>query len=99
MERVHIKDVVAVLIKDPNVIRDKQDLFLELGLCQADYQQADNLYTMGAITTKDWFFDMLSKWMSAKKKLSLTTFVDVVEKCGFVNAAGKNNNTFLIINY
>ncbi len=94
MEKIHIKDVIAILIDDSTIIKERLKLWLELGLLVADYHQLDMGYSNRSITTNDFIFDMLSKWMSAKKKPLLTTFLDVVEKCGFVNAAGKNSTTF-----
>ncbi len=74
MGEIKVKDVVVILIKDPNVIRERQHFFLELGLSQADYQQPENRYTMGTITTKDLFFELISKWMSSQEKPLLSNF-------------------------
>ncbi len=94
MEKIHVKDVIAILIEDSTIIKDRQKLWVELGISQADYDQLNNRYTMGAITANDFFFDMVSRWISAQEKPLLTTFLDALKKCGFVNAASKNNTAF-----
>jgi hypothetical protein len=89
MERVHIKDVVAILIKDPNVIRHKLRMCLELGISQTDYHQLDLRYSIGAITADDLFLEVFSKWASSQEKPLLTSCLDILVKCDFINVAGK----------
>jgi hypothetical protein len=88
MEKIKVKDVVAILIKDPNVVK-KQRLCLELGISQTDYHQLDLRYSIGAITADDLFLEVLSKWVSSQEKPLLTSFLDVLVKCDFINVAGK----------
>jgi hypothetical protein len=89
MENIEVKDVVAILIKDPNVIRHKLRLCLELGFSQTDYHQLELRYTINAITAYGLFLEVISKWVSLQETSLLSSFLDVLVKCDFINVAGK----------
>jgi hypothetical protein len=90
MEEVEVKDVVAILIKDPQVDVNRRRFCLEL-ISQTDYRQLDHRYSNEAITAYDLFLNVLSKWVSSQEKPLLTTVLSVLDECGLVNVAGKRN--------
>ena len=77
MENIEVKDVVAILITDPNVIREKQRLCLELGISQTDYHHLELRYAINAITAYGLFFEVISKWVSLQETPLLSNFLDV----------------------
>ncbi len=93
MEKIEVKDVVKILIKDPNVIREKQLFCLELGLSQSDYHQLELHYNTGVVTGSDLLLNVISKWISSQQKAKFSTFLDVLKNCSFVCVEGNNEMT------
>jgi hypothetical protein len=100
MEELPCKEIVQILIQDCNVVFERQRFYEELNLPpnSSKYKQINDLYTMDVMSGREFFSEILNQWVkhnkSNKKLPLLSDLLDVLEKCEFINAMGKETWQF-----